>query len=108
MNPVLQARMLKRAKDAVHTRIHVHGALTTYERIQDCTPILERAKALHNEGHHGSSEMRHAASLPMVIVEKYCNEHGIEFREFMANEEHIRRLCNNPDNSMFRIWPGRL
>jgi len=108
VNPVLQARMQKRAKDAVHTRIHVHGALITFERIQDCTPIVDYAKARHNEGFHGSSEMRHAACIPDVIIERYCNEQNITFHEFMANEDHIRRLVNNPDNAAFRIWPGRI
>lgn len=108
MNPVLAARMQKRAKDAVGTRIHVQGDMTTFERIQDCTPVMESAKALHNAGQHGSSEMRHAARLPMVIIEKYCNEHGITFHEFMNNDEHIRRMVNDPNNSMFRVWPGRV
>jgi hypothetical protein len=108
VNPVLQARLAKRARDAVHTRIHVHGETTTFERIQDCTPIVEHAQALHKEGFHGSTEMRHAASLPLVIIEKYCNEQNIDLREFMCNPDHIRRVVNNPDNSMFRIWPGRI
>lgn len=108
VNPVLAARMHRRAKDAVGTRIHVHGDITTFERIQDCTPIAERAKALHNEGFHGSSEMKHAASLPMVIIEKYCNEKKITFHEFINNEAHMRNMLNDPDNAMFRIWKGRV
>lgn len=108
MNPVLAARMEKKAKDALHTRVHVHGDQTTYESIQDCTPILEHAQALHKEGLHGGSEFRHAACIPAVIIEKYCNDHGIDFREFMSNQEHGKRLLNDPDNSLFRIWPGRV
>lgn len=108
MNPVLGARMQKQAKDAVHTRIHIHGDQTTFQRIQDCTPIAEHAKALHNEGYHGGSEFRHAAKIPMVIIEKYCNDNGIEFREFMASPEHGRRLLNAPENDAFRIWKGRI
>lgn len=92
----------------VSTKIHVQGNITTFERVQDCTPIAERAKALHNEGYHGSSEMKHAASIPMVIIEKYMNEQKISFEEFMGNQEHIRRVVNNPDNSVFRIWPGKI
>jgi hypothetical protein len=100
--------MQKRAADAVGTKIHVNGDITTFERIQDCTPVLERAKALHNEGFHGSGEMKHAACIPNVVIEQYCNKHKISFQEWMANPEHIRRMLNDPDNSMFRIWPGRV
>jgi hypothetical protein len=81
---------------------------TAVERIQDCTPIVDTTKALHNEGIHGSSEMRHAARLPMVIVEQYCNERGIGFDEFMQNDAHLRAVLNDPALAAFRIWPGKI
>jgi hypothetical protein len=88
--------------------MHEEDGKTIFERVQDCDPIAERAKALHNEGLHGSSEMKLAASLPMVLVERYCNDNGITFREFLNGQEHIKRMCNDPSLSHFRIWPGRL
>lgn len=81
---------------------------TIFSTSQDCTAIAEYAKAQHNEGNFGSSEMRHAARIPNVIVEKYCNDNGVSFEAFMADPVHIKRLVENPDNSMFRIWKGRL
>lgn len=77
-------------------------------RSQDCTAIAEYTKALHNEGIHGSSDMKHAAKIPMVIVEKYCNERGITFEEFMQSDSHLKAVVEHPDNKMFRVWPGRL
>jgi hypothetical protein len=77
-------------------------------RSQDCTKIAEYAKALHNEGLHGSADVKHVAKLPLVIVEKYCNERGITFEQFMAEEKHIKAVVEDRDNAMFRIWPGRL
>ena len=76
--------------------------------VQDCTPIAELAKALHREGFHGSSEFRHAAKLPDVAVDAYCNNNGITFQEFMNDPKHIRAMCNDPTLKDFRIWPGRL
>lgn len=76
--------------------------------VQDCTPILERAQALHREGQHGSSEMKHAASFPAVLVEKYCNDNGITFHEFMNGKEHVKRMLNDPSLSYFRIWAGKV
>lgn len=75
-------------------------------RSQDCTPIAEYAKAQHNAGFHGSSEVKHAARIPNVIVEKYCNEQRITFEQFMGDPVHIRRVVQNPDNDAFRIWKG--
>jgi hypothetical protein len=94
----------------VHTRFNLDesDSKIVVRRVQDVEPVLDRAKALHNEGLHGSSDYKHAASIPNVIVERYCNLSGITFAEFMANDEHIRRLLNDPDLSHFRIWPGRI
>ncbi len=107
MNPALKACMQHRKnKTGVATQIIIADDKMHIGRSQDCTPIAELAHAMHKEGMHGSSDMRHAAKLPLVIVEKYCNENGITFSEFMSNQTHIRRMCNDPDNKMFRIWHG--
>jgi hypothetical protein len=92
----------------IDTRITTEGQLTHIERVQDCTPIAEYAKAQHNAGFHGSSELKHAARIPNVIIEKYCNDHNIEFSEFMRNREHMRRVLNDPSLAAFRIWPGKV
>lgn len=90
----------------VQTRMHEEDGKTIFERVQDCTPIAERTKALHNEGFHGSSEMKHAAKLPFVLVERYCNDNGITFHDFCNGQEHIKRMLNDPSLSAFRIWKG--
>jgi hypothetical protein len=52
--------------------------------------------------------MRHAARVPAVLVEAYCNRHGISVHEFMANDEHVSRLLNDPVIAPFRIWKGKV
>ena len=81
------------------------GALHT-GTIQDCTPFADYAKARHNEGLHGSSDMRLAASVPFVLVEKYLNDNGITLHEFSASQDHKKRLLNDPAIAHFRIWKG--
>lgn len=90
----------------VKTIVQMQGDDLITGTVQDCTPYVERTKALHKEGFHGTSEMKHAATLPMVVVEKYCNDKGITFREFMNGREHIRAMCNDPALKAFRVWPG--
>lgn len=107
MNPVLAARMARR-DGALHTIFAEADGRIFIAQTQDCTPVVKRAQALHKAGMHGSSEMRHAASIPMVILEKYMNEHRVSYQELMTDPVHIKRICNDPDNAMFRIWPGRL
>jgi hypothetical protein len=109
MNPALAARLARRAvRGALTTSFAEHDGKVFIAQTQDCTPIVERAQALHKAGMYGSSEMRHAATIPNVILEKYMNEHRVSYAELMGNPEHIRRICNDPDNKMFRVWPGRL
>ncbi|MFV3416135.1 hypothetical protein ACNFH8_28115 [Pseudomonas sp. NY15436] len=88
------------------TQFHFHDGKMTVQRTQDCTPIAEFTKTKHNAGMYGSSEMKHAASIPYVMIEKYCNDHGITFREWCVNKEHIKRMLNDPDLKAFRVWPG--
>lgn len=95
-------------KGAMQTRVHVQDGDVTFESIQDCTPILERASRMHNEGFTGSSEMRYAGRIPDVIVEKYCIDNNLTFREFCTNKEHIKRIMNSPDMAGFRVWKGKL
>lgn len=77
-------------------------------RTQNCVPIAEDAKRRHNAGQFGSSEMRHAARIPNVIIEKYMNDNGVTFEDVMSNPQHIKRIVEDPANDAFRIWKGKL
>ena len=76
--------------------------------VQDCTAIAEAAKQAHNLGNYGSSDMKHAASVPMVFVDKYLNDNRITLQELGRSQEHQRRLLNDPALAHFRIWKGRI
>lgn len=76
--------------------------------VQSCDPIAERTKYMHNTGHHGSKDMRLAASIPLVMVEKYLHDNRITMQEFSASQEHKKRLLQDPALSHFRVWKGAL
>lgn len=92
---------------AMATRLHMQGDALVVQNTQDCTAIAEHATARRNEGKTGSSEMRLAASIPVVFVEKYLNDNGITYAEFAQDPAHKVRLLNNPDLAHFRVWEGR-
>lgn len=52
--------------------------------------------------------MRHVAEVPYIVVESYCQKNGITLHEFMNDQVHIKRVLESPDNSLFRIWKGKL
>jgi hypothetical protein len=96
------------SNSSLSTSLHEQGDRLIIANSQDCTPIAEYAKAQHNAGYHGSSEVKHAARIPLVIVQHYCNTHGVTFAEVMTDTKHIKRMCEDPANAAFRIWPGAL
>ena len=90
------------------TSIHEQGDRLIIANSQDCTAIAEYAKAQHNAGFHGSSEVKHAGRIPLVIVEAYCNTNGVSFADVMTDRVHMKRIVEDPANAAFRIWKGRL
>jgi len=77
--------------------------------VQDCNAIAESAKAMHNAGFKGpSGEMRLAARIPLVVIEKYCHDQGITYEEYSRDPKHAKRVITDPANSMFRVWSGAI
>lgn len=77
------------------------------KRTQDVESIIERNKDLYNnhDGYTPSKNMRHVASVPLVILEQWAREAGVsvfgpEMREI------TRRKLNDPDNRFLRTSPG--
>ncbi|APW37652.1 hypothetical protein RD110_10990 [Rhodoferax koreense] len=92
----------------LQSSIHVQDGRMVVSNTQDCTPIAEYAKSQHNIGAHGTSEMKHAARIPMVMVEKYINDNGISFSDWCKDKAHIKRMLQDPALAHFRIWPGAI
>ena len=81
--------------------------------VQDISPMLELNKKEYNKDYmHGSVDtpelgMRKVASIPLVIIEKWKHELGVD----IMNKEHwpkIKRLLNDPENRFFRTKKGHL
>ena len=95
----------------LNTTIHAHndgkGSITV-ENSQDCTEIAEFCAESRAFGRTGSGEMKHAAMIPEVFIQSYCNTNKITFREFLIDKTHIRRILADPALKAFRIWEGRV
>ena len=91
----------------IRSILHEHSDGFTIERVQDCEPILDRNKALQNERPNRLAELRLAASIPLVVVEKWMNEEGINI--FDPNHaEAVRRKLNSRDYLWLRTDNSRL
>ncbi|HET8730484.1 MAG TPA: hypothetical protein VFM34_05175 [Moraxellaceae bacterium] len=91
------------------TNIDLRGDTLVVRRTQDVDPVLRavRAERAATGGRSKSGEMMHAATLPMVVIEQYCNANNLTFQEWMNNPEHARRMLNDPALAAFRVWEGR-
>lgn len=76
--------------------------------------VADRCKALQSCGLTklrqlpGELEVRVLAEVPGIIVEKWCNDHGIAFDEFMRDPALQTRMLNDPELRYFRVSPGRV
>lgn len=91
----------------MQTNIRLNGDSLIVTNTQDCTPIAEICKRLHNDGQFGTKEMRFAGTIPDVMVEAYCINNNVTYREVMTNDEHIKRIMQDPAMDHFRVWKGR-
>lgn len=91
--------------DAFHVDTDVRFAIETR---QDVEPFLDNNKRLanDNDGYSPSRELRRIASIPLVIVEKWKNEMGVDvFKK--DHQAKVRALLNDPDWRYLRTSPGR-
>lgn len=91
------------------TVFHQDGDDVVVERIQDVEPVLKRAAQLRHAGagRSDSGDLHHVASLPRVMVENYCNRHGITLREWLVDPVHVERMLADRDLSGFRVYEGK-
>ncbi len=85
--------------------IHDEGGVRDllYADMAELHAVADYCKARQNEGLTGTKEMPVLAEFPAEIVEKYINDAGITFQEWMQNPEHVRRMLRDPALSAFRI-----
>lgn len=80
------------------------------EHVQDCTPIVDEVKRLKEvtDGRGDSSLGYFVGRIPEVIVQKYMDEMGVSYHEFVVDPIHIKRILNDPQYKRFRIFEGRV
>lgn len=92
----------------VHTTYREEGDSLVITRAQNVGAIVDRNKALSNEGFTGRPGARVVASIPPVVIEHYCNVKGITLHQWMTDPEVRKRFLNDPDYADLRIWKGKV
>jgi hypothetical protein len=82
-------------------------AFTNYADMDEMRRVQDecaRIKAQTNS----KGDVTRIASVPVEIVQRYCDLNGIAFDEFMRNRDMDRAFLNSPEVQTFRTWAGRL
>jgi hypothetical protein len=92
-----------------------NGATATYmhqeqdgrialETVENVAPILERAKALHNQGltRTGMGD-RHVASIPITVIDAWARSRGKKYQDVMQDEHLFTAFLRDPAHSYFII-----
>lgn len=85
-----------------------HMAGVHEARMDDLKQVADHCAGLRGVGATGSKELKHAARIPWIIVQKYLNDNGVTFAEFSRDMSHANRMLADPSLSHFRIWEGKL
>lgn len=77
------------------------------ETIQNVEPIIENNKRQYNDGdgYTPSRDMRKVASIPLIVLEMWKNEKGINWMD-KNDWPKIKQLLNDPDWRYLRTAPG--
>jgi hypothetical protein len=80
--------------------------------VQDVEPLLElNKKELAGDSIYGTGDnvagMRKVASIPLVVIEKWKRELGVDIMN-KNDWPKIKQLLNDPENRFFRTREGRL
>ena len=80
---------------------------TTVNVVQDCEPIIEKNKALQSESPDNVLGRR-IASIPLVVVQKWMQEDGVNFLALPKHEKgkYLRRKLNDPEYRYLRTSGG--
>lgn len=74
------------------------------ESVTNVQSVIERAKALHNEGFHRTAMGdSHTASIPIPVMDAWARARGKNFGDVMNDPILMTRFLRDPDNAYFVI-----
>ncbi len=87
-----------------HHDVHLHEV----DRA-DLDIVAKHCADMRSIGYEGpSKDTKLAASVPAFFIQKYINDNGITFAEFIRNQAHVNRFLDDPAIAHFRVWQGKI
>ena len=99
----MSARILSAEPGRVTRFLEADGKYAI-QTIADVEPVLEHAKALHNEGRHQAPNGdRHLARIPIVVLNAWAQQRGVTYADVMNDVRLLEAFMRDPDHSQFRV-----
>lgn len=90
--------------------VHEPGVLADIatETLDNLRVVSDHCQRLRSSGLTGDADMKVLAHVPGFMIEKWCNDHGVTFAEFMRDRAIQAKMLNDPDMRAFRVYEGRV
>lgn len=99
----MAGQILNATADTV-TRFHADGGKFHIQTVADVEPVIEHAKALHNEGKHTNpGGDHHLARIPIVVLNAWAIARGVTYDAVMQDVRLLEEFMRDPANSDFRV-----
>lgn len=61
-----------------------------------------------SDAQKSGGDMKLAMTVDGTVILDWCNKRGVTWQQFMRDSALQVRFLDDPDNSVFRIWKGRI
>ena len=76
------------------------------KKTHDINPEMHRAQMLREAGCGQTGESRLVGSIPLNMIEQWCKEAGVKWRDTAARAEVVKRKILSGEFDKFRVWKG--
>jgi hypothetical protein len=105
LEPVIEYDTAK-VDTGVYTQSSLIDGKIVMNRFSDLEPTLDLLSGMRQITDGKGKEFWWIGDIPNVIVEKYLNENGVTYQDFLQDTTHARRILQDPDYKKFRVFEG--
>jgi hypothetical protein len=93
-----------------HLTVKDSNTLVDYavKSVDELKQLADACKQQREAGLTGDSDMKVLAHVDGFLIEKWCNERGVTFYQFMRDLDMQNAFLNSPEIQPFRVYKGRV
>ena len=97
------------SKVSFHEATDTHLVASTDYSMAEIVRAMDHAKERHNSGNHlALGDDKLVARVHPGVMHAWCAKRGVTFSQLMTDQALTKQFLEDPDNSNFRIWKGKI